>query len=284
MLDVLPFFIAIALVLVVLGAFLFKNGHGKGRPEAHAASKPDARNSESVPASPAAPAPDVPIEQLETSAFAATSGAPYQLKADLLALAFAGGATQKDGQEISFVVHEIGLLEISSGQVAASDPLVAPDPPAFTQAVPNGRHPVSVAIARFGSDERIAYARLRFTEAAPVRWEMARSATQDVATLGKDEFFGYGVDAGTGCFMDPRAGQLLNARMEAEEDYFEVIIEEMDKTYAHTRSWADIRPDPAAPENVICFSSGWGDGSYPSFFGLDAEGRPVVLVTDFLVT
>ena len=284
MLDVLPFFIAIALVLVVLGAFLFKNRHGKGRPEAHAASKPDARNSESVPASPAAPAPDVPIEQLETSAVAATSSAPYQLKADLLALAFAGSATRKDGKDISFAVREIGLLNITSGQVAASDPMVAPDPPGFTRAVPNGRHPVSVAIARFGSDERIAYARLRFSDAAPVHWEMALLATDNPAKLGPGEFFAYGVDTGTGCFMDPRAGQLLNARMEAEEDYFEVIIEEMDKTYAHTRSWADIRPDPAAPENVICFSSGWGDGSYPSFFGLDADGRPVVLVTDFLVT
>jgi hypothetical protein len=34
---------------------------------------------------------------------------------------------------------------------------------------------------------------------------------------------------------------------------------------------------------VIVFSSGWGDGSYPSYFGLDAEGTPLVLMTDFQI-
>jgi hypothetical protein len=32
---------------------------------------------------------------------------------------------------------------------------------------------------------------------------------------------------------------------------------------------------------VIAFSSGWGDGSYPSFWGYDADSQPVALVTDF---
>jgi hypothetical protein len=35
--------------------------------------------------------------------------------------------------------------------------------------------------------------------------------------------------------------------------------------------------------NVIGFSSGWGDGAYPSWFGLDAGDRPVVVLTSFLI-
>jgi len=208
--------------------------------------------------------------------------APYTLDPALLALAQSGGSAQRGGKTIGFAAHDIGLLEVTTGRVAASDPLVSPDPPAFTQAVPNGRHPVRVIAARFGDDERIAYALLRFSEAPTVRWENARTG-EDGAPLRKGEFFGYGVDSGTGCFMDPHAGGLLNARMEQEDDYFETIIDEMDKTYAHTRSWADIRPDPSSPGNVMCFSSGWGDGSYPSFFGFDAKGKVAVLVTDFMV-
>jgi hypothetical protein len=208
---------------------------------------------------------------------------PYALDTALLALAESGAGTQRDGKEIHFSSRDIGLLEITTGQVAASDPLVQPDPPAFTQPVPNGRHPVRVLIARFGSDERIAFAQLRFSEAAPVRWEMAHVGNQANEPLGEGQFFGYGVDAGTGCFMDPRAGALLAARMEVEDEYFETIIDAMEATYAHTRSWLDFRPNPQEPENVICFSSGWGDGAYPSFFGFDAQGRPVMLVTDFLV-
>jgi hypothetical protein len=209
--------------------------------------------------------------------------APYTLDPALLALALSGGSVQRGAQTIGFVAHDIGLLEVTTGRVAASDPLVSPDPPAFTQAVPNGRHPVRVIAARFGEDERIAYALLRFSEASAVRWANARSGEEDTQPLGAGEFFGYGVDSGTGCFMDPHAGRLLSARMEQEDDYFETIIDEMEKTYAHTRSWADIHPDASSPSNVICFSSGWGDGSYPSFFGFDAEGKVAVLVTDFMV-
>jgi hypothetical protein len=229
------------------------------------------------------------------------AGTPYQLNTRLLALAYTPGATNAgtgegddksgDGkgganntESFTFSTHEIGLLEITSGAVAASDPLVNPAIPPFTRAVPKGRFPVRIAVAtNAGGDERIAFAKVEFSQAAPVRWEMALIEGQDAATLRDGEFFGYGVDAGTGCFMDPRAGSLLEAKMDEVEDYYEVIIDAMDNTYKHTRSWVDLRPDPNAAENVICFTSGWGDGSYPSFFGLDGEGRPAVLVTDFLV-
>ena len=33
----------------------------------------------------------------------------------------------------------------------------------------------------------------------------------------------------------------------------------------------------------IVVSSGYGDGSYPCYWGLDAQGKPVSLVVDFLV-
>ena len=33
--------------------------------------------------------------------------------------------------------------------------------------------------------------------------------------------------------------------------------------------------------SAVLFGTGWGDGSYASYFGLDAQGKPVVLVTDF---
>jgi hypothetical protein len=239
------------------------------------------------PATPSASAATPETSPPRSAPAPETPDAPYTLDPALLALALSGGSTQRGGKTIGFAAYDIGLLEITTGRVAASDPLVSPDPPAFTQAVPSGRHPVRVFAARFGDDERIAYALLRFSDAPAVRWENARTGAQydkdSGAPLGAGEFFGYGVDSGTGCFMDPHAGQLLNARMEEEDDYFETIIDEMEKTYVHTRSWADIRPAPAAPENVICFSSGWGDGSYPSFFGFDEEGKVAMLVTDFLV-
>lgn len=274
----LPLIIAVALAFFAL--YLVQRGRerkgGSAAPDAPAvdAAAPKARGDADADNDADAAAPGA----------AASPGAPtpYTLDTALLALAESGGSTQRGDRDIRFSVRDIGLLEISTGQVAASDPLVQPDPPGFTQAVPNGRHPVRVLIARSGSDERIAYAQLRFSEAAPVRWEMAHVGTQANEPLGEGQFFGYGVDAGIGCFMDPRAGELLAERMGVEDDYFEVIIDDMEKTYEHTRSWLDFRPNPQMAENVICFSSGWGDGVYPSFFGFDAEGKPVQLVTDFM--
>lgn len=131
--------------------------------------------------------------------------------------------------------------------------------------------------------ERVAFARVRLGEGPVARWVLALLEGQDPGTIGAEEFFGYGVDAGTGCFMDPAVSRLLEARLAASEDLADAIIGTMEASRRAACGWASIRPSDEREENVVCFSSGWGDGCYPSFFGLDAEGRPVALVTDFCV-
>ncbi len=37
-----------------------------------------------------------------------------------------------------------------------------------------------------------------------------------------------------------------------------------------------------SPHGLVVFTSGWGDGVYPSYWALDTSGVPVALVTDFL--
>ncbi|WML52275.1 DUF4241 domain-containing protein [Neobacillus sp. PS3-12] len=63
--------------------------------------------------------------------------------------------------------------------------------------------------------------------------------------------------------------------------YFE-FEDEFDKTYKDTRSWLVTTIKEKA--SISMFSSGWGDGSYPSFWGLDENGDVICLVTDFLIT
>jgi hypothetical protein len=201
--------------------------------------------------------------------------------------AFSSGSLLQNGKPYEFQRLEIGQLLVTSGALAASDPFVFPDPPPFTQAIPAGRYPVSVAIACYGSgderDERVAFARVEMSDLPVVSWTMALTERQDPSALEHDGYFGYGVDAGTGCFMDPVAGRLLAERMGLEDEYSNVIIDGMETTYRATRSWHGWRPSPERDENIICFSSGWGDGSYPSFFGFSAEGHLCALVTDFFI-
>jgi hypothetical protein len=50
------------------------------------------------------------------------------------------------------------------------------------------------------------------------------------------------------------------------------------------QNWPDRATDPATGANVVLVAAGWGDGSYPTFIGRDADGAVVRFVTDFLVT
>jgi hypothetical protein len=202
-------------------------------------------------------------------------------------IAFSSLSLSQYGKPVEFQCREIGHLLVTSGALAASDPFVSPNPPPYTQAIPAGRYPVSVAIACFGTgeerDERVAFARVELSNLPALSWTMALTEGQDPAALEHDGYFGYGVDAGTGCFMDPVAGQLLSQRMDRDDEYFNAIIEGMQTTYRSTHSWYDWRPSSERDENIICFSSGWGDGSYPSFFGFSTEGHLCALVTDFFI-
>ncbi|MBN9080499.1 MAG: hypothetical protein BGP04_19715 [Rhizobiales bacterium 62-17] len=178
----------------------------------------------------------------------------------------------------------LGDVELPSGQVVAADPLVQPERPAFARKVPPGRYPVTLYKAQY----RIALAGLRFAPGKVVRWEMATIPGQDLATLKADEIYGYGVDAGLGCFMDAGANLAIEKR-EAQQKaqarnysnyYDDVLAEDL---AANGDTYVMHRPLPDSPLNIAVFQSGWGDGFYASYWGLDAENKPLVLVTDFSV-
>lgn len=195
-----------------------------------------------------------------------------------------------DGAKIGDIVIEvrdIAALHVPSGRIVACDPLVFFDAPPFTRAIPIGSHPVRISIAHLpNGDERIAAAIMRCDEATPTSWEMALLPGQDVGSLDADEFFGYPVDAGLGCFMDEESAQRLARRMKQEREregsnyYDDVLAAEMEPTRKNTHDWADHRPSAGEPHNVIIFSSGWGDGFYATWFGMAGEA-PCCVVTDF---
>ncbi len=188
--------------------------------------------------------------------------------------------------------REIGELLLPTGKIVANDPLVFWQTEPFTRTVPPGKYPVSIFIAHFRhkageADERIAYALVMFKSDTPANWEMALLEGQDVTTLEPGYFFGYGVDAGTGSFMDEAAAQLIKQKIsglpfdDSEKLYAEPLMAALDATYRHTHSYANYEIDPASGLNVVAFSSGWGDGSYPSYWGLDTGGELICLLTDF---
>jgi hypothetical protein len=210
---------------------------------------------------------------------------PYKLHENHVAEAFASGRVPHPKGPVTMKVVQVGNLVVTSQSVMAMDPIITALDKPFTQQVPNGRHPVTVAIADLDGDERLAFARVEFSLLPAVAWKMAVTGPEhDPATLGPGRYFGYGVSAGIGCFMDPVTAKLIGQRYREEGPYFnfgDVIAEETEKNYQHTRSWADIRPIQDREENIVCF---YGlDSAYPSFFGFDAGGKVCQLITDFRI-
>lgn len=200
---------------------------------------------------------------------------------DYAALLQDGLEVRTDWGNANLKRHEIGELITPTGKIVACDPLVFPEAPAFTVQLSPGRYPVSLSVAHIGSDQRVAYASILIKAGHVHHWEMALLPGQDVASLEPDQVFCYGVDAGIGCFMDSKASQIFTERLNDDETYSEVLIGELDKTYVHTWSWANLEIDTETNANLIVFSSGLGDGCYASYFGFDEEHNPMILVTDF---
>jgi hypothetical protein len=178
-------------------------------------------------------------------------------------------------------IRQLGLLTVTSGRIVACDPLVFPGTEPFDVLFPAGTYPVHASVAHLEGDERIAFARVQFADETPIDWQHVAQPGADFEKLEYDEYFGYAVDAGIGCFMDVDASRALIAKFNADEMYYEEVLDRMAEAGIDTCNWAEIALDGVS--NMICFTSGFGDGFYPSFVGYGATGRPVCLLTDFMV-
>jgi hypothetical protein len=200
------------------------------------------------------------------------------MSAPACTIAFADGARAASSfGDVRFYRQPLGELYLPSGQIAACDPYVDPEVTPFARAVPSGRYPVDLAVARFDGDgdERVAAARVRFGVGEPARWEVA------VTGRGGRDDGGYGVDSARGCLASAEALAVLAAQRPKGDEYAERIGEAMERSYRHTREWANVVLDDESGLNLVVFSTGLGDGFYVSFWGLDGAGRPACLVTDF---
>jgi hypothetical protein len=184
---------------------------------------------------------------------------------------------------------ELPGLWLPTGRLVACDPLAYFDPQPFTRTCPPGRY--SVFLHLLPTESRIAYAELQLRNVAVVRWEMAVTADQDLATLAADEIFGYPVSAGLGCFMDATTVPLLdqhNADLEAQlgDDYTsyydDYVAGELENDALAGHEHCLLQPYADQANTVAVFQSGYGDGFYATYVGLDAAGQPVKFITEFI--
>ena len=198
-------------------------------------------------------------------------------------------------QEVSITTHQIGELVLTSGTIVPCDPLIIPDSRYhLKKTIAPGTYPVIVSLASVEAigEVRFTAAMLRISEAPAVRWEVAQINEPD-ENATEDRLY-YGVDAGTGCFVDAEAADLIANLVSLkirfpQKDEFDLfcdrVIADMEKNsfgkFSFTGGWSNMKVSDDCEANMIAFSSGWGDGGYASFWGYDASGNLTSLVTDF---
>jgi hypothetical protein len=168
-------------------------------------------------------------------------------------------------------------LVLPSGRVAAADAFFLDNPP-FTATLSAGRHPVML-LHTTGADfgPAVAAAMVRVDGDAVVRWEGAQVRE---APSGADPFV-YGVDGGTGSFASPEAvARLKSMPSDAANALVDQLIAKYSASAIYTQT-ASITLDPSSGLNIVTFTSGFGDGGYASWFGFDASGKAVALLTSF---
>lgn len=166
-----------------------------------------------------------------------------------------------DAETARTEVSSVGTLVTRSGALAVIDfGYDNDDARPLARTVRPGSYPVERVVA-FG---RNAAVRVRFSDAEPVDWHPASLP---------DSGHVIGVDAGCVCIVDYVGYASMSRRHKAAAD---------SAYMAEYRPAAMVFPLPSGDVGVVA-DSGYGDGSYPVFWGVDAQGEVVQLVVDFLV-
>lgn len=191
--------------------------------------------------------------------------------------------------EIEVDTLDIGELNLPSGEILACDPLVdLEDAKTFIQRVSIGKYPVKISVVpskEYG--DRYACVKVEFSKNKPVVYELAVTGVEENMDEAKeDEFYGFGVDAGMGCVVDKKAQEeyikYWEKLVEEEEadnpfdDIFDDLLVESAKKYPkYQREYGDWAnwTIPNTDLNIPIFTSGWGDGYYPCYFGYDKDGE-----------
>lgn len=202
--------------------------------------------------------------------------------------------------EQELVEIHIGDVNLPTGRIIASDPFFADSQRPFSRTVEPDKYPVYIYMAEIDKlHHRIAYAKIKFRPEEATKWILALTddlTEEELNDLSQDEFYGFPVESGLASFMDEETGDEFIKKMDAfeetsaEANYYDEILAEEFRTYSGKNNfsrelgdWNDHKISNDNDNNVIMFASGWGDGYYPAYWGLNENGDITELVIDFLI-
>lgn len=205
---------------------------------------------------------------------------------------------EMNSQELTEI--HIGDVNLPTGKIIVADPFFSLEQRPFARTVEPDKYPVNIYMAEIDKlHHRIAYAKIKFRPEEASKWILALTddlTNDELTDLGEDEFYGFPVESGLACFLDEETNAVFVKKMDElqeknpESNYYDDVLSEEFREYSGKNNfsrelgdWNDHHPDAASDNNIIMFASGWGDGYYPAYWGLNENGDTIELVIDFLI-
>jgi hypothetical protein len=207
---------------------------------------------------------------------AAMSSGP---RTDVFSMLFTPGheiATKKTRFVVS--VPEIGPLHLPTGRVVTGDAIGTLTFEPLTRLAPPGVFPVEASLVRVSPREsRIAAVRVVYSRRPVTSWEIADGGS-GATTRSASGAPGY--TGPLGLLIDAQTVGSLQAYIDSSDGEWWY---DPPKSRGDAWEYACFQPDEDRDETCVFFQTGNGDGVFTSYWGLDADGEPAVLVTDFNV-
>lgn len=196
---------------------------------------------------------------------------------------------------------DIGMLNCPSGKLIACDPMTSlMDAPALLQTIERGLYKVKVCVVptkRYG--DRYSCVKLEITDEIPVRYELGVTGIEDLECeldddLLENEVFGFGVDTATACLCDVQAQldfqQYWTKHVAEKQDHepyeyhFSHLMAQNAKAHPLYQTslgdWLNYTI-PHSSLNITMFTTGFGDGCYPVYFGYNAKDQICAVYISF---
>lgn len=205
----------------------------------------------------------------------------------------------KDSNNDTLIEVEIGEINLPSGKIIVGDPFFTFSVKPLTKTVTPGKYPVKIYLRKINTNHyRIAFSKIKFKEEKANNWSLAISDDMNLHELNNledDEYFGFIVDSGLGCFLDSLTNEIYNKKLDDFEkkkgfNYYNNILAKEFKEYSGSNKysrelgdWNNHIVDKTKNLNIIMFQSGWGDGYYPTYWGYNNKNEIVELTIDFML-
>lgn len=193
----------------------------------------------------------------------------------------AGTSVIDDGRTLTLEHLVVGELVFPTGRIAFCDPLVG-DGTMFVSVAAGAVGRASALGVRLAPDHlRVAALALDLAPGPVASWRMY---VPDGETVEEGSIWGFGVDAGVGCFADPAAIEALRSACARYYDQpGELTGPEpvVDAMYRDDGSAYALIYDVEPGLQLAISESGWGDGLYATHVGTDADGGLVRLIISY---